>query len=82
MCDSTAMQCKSIGYADANQPCGAVNGVATVCKGNGLCTGTTNNTCQATAADGATCNASSGPHCEYPASCNTNNVCVLVNTCG
>jgi hypothetical protein len=75
--------CTAYGLAKAGEPCGAVNGVLTICAGGGHCSlnvGTTMGTCEAAAADGAACNDMTGPSCLAPAVCGaTSKVCTLPN---
>jgi hypothetical protein len=84
-CNSQSSQCQAIGYANAGGACGFVSGTLTVCQGGGTnvvaeCKGlavtSPTGTCQLTAADGASCNASAGPFCVPPSVC-VNGTCAL-----
>jgi hypothetical protein len=75
--------CTAIGLAKAGEPCGSVNGVLTVCAGGGHCSlnaAGMGGTCEAAAADGASCNDTTGPTCLPPAVCGASSkVCTLPN---
>jgi len=71
--------CTGFVVAEAGQPCGIVNGTATICANNGTCqtSGTSQSgTCLAAAADGAKCDDAKGPACQIPARC-VGGVCTL-----
>jgi hypothetical protein len=78
--------CKAITLAKAGEMCGVVNGVLAACSGGGHCkvvVGTAAGTCEAAAADGATCDSTNGPTCLPPAVCGaTSKVCTLPNPAG
>jgi hypothetical protein len=75
--------CKVIGFAKAGEPCGLVNGTDTGCAGGGRCglnTSGMGTTCEAAAADGASCDENTGPLCLAPAVCGASSkVCTLPN---
>jgi len=79
-CNPTTKVCAQIGMAGAGAPCGFANGAYTVCNGGGTCNlnpTTGAGTCEAVAADGATCG-SNGASCLQPAVC-VNNTCTIPN---
>ncbi len=75
---STMGTCAVIGLAKTGEPCGLVNGGATICQAGGHCMLTQMNppvgTCIAPAADGTACDPQKGPECLTPAVC-AGNVC-------
>ncbi len=78
-CNPQTKVCASISVADAGQPCGIVNNTFVGCGAAGHCTipqGQTKGTCQAAAADGASCDPQNGPTCMAPAIC-VNGKCTL-----
>ncbi len=80
VCDSNTV-CEKIRTATAGAACGysTADGSLTECTGGGWCntngTGVAG-TCESALADGAPCDATSGPFCLAPAAC-TNGVCLL-----
>ncbi|HXN33589.1 MAG TPA: hypothetical protein VN894_17090 [Polyangiaceae bacterium] len=66
-CDPQTKSCSPFTLAEAGAPCGA----GTACKAGSCATdpSTQKSTCVANAADGATCDATSGPFCMAPARC-------------
>jgi hypothetical protein len=77
-CDATGT-CATIGTADAGEKCGIVDAKLVFCAAKGSCVPTTlSGTCQAPAADGATCNDFAGPKCLAPASC-VNGICTITD---
>jgi hypothetical protein len=84
-CEPQSKVCAKIGFANAGEPCGVIDGKITSCS-QSTCEGQTPQqpgTCVAYAADGAACNVTSGPDCLAPAACD-NGVCTLPspNACG
>jgi hypothetical protein len=79
---NTSKVCASYAFANAGQPCGLVSASSyAVCAGGGFCKGAaglTPGTCEATAADGAACDAVAGPTCMSPATC-TSGVCKITD---
>lgn len=78
---STAGVCTALDLVAAGQTCGDVNDALVGCSASGTCkrpslTAATG-TCESAAADGATCNASTGPSCLPPAVCSAAGVCTL-----
>lgn len=64
--------CAKLQLAATGQPCGFVNGKEVECSGGGTCRlaqGQQQGTCVAPAKDGASCDATNGPDCLSPASC-------------
>jgi hypothetical protein len=64
--------CSAIGAATTGQPCGVVNGNATLCIGSGHCQVPQNQimgTCLGAAPDGTACDPQNGPVCMQPAGC-------------
>ena len=82
-CSTTDGRCTAIGLAKAGESCGLVGGAPAVCSGGGHCNvvaGAGRGTCEAAAADGASCDPTSGPTCLPPAVCGaTSKVCTLPN---
>ena len=73
-CNGASGTCQTVTIAQAGQPCGLINGAVTVCAGSGDCPGfappaKVMGTCQAPAADGASCDAINGPSCAAPSKC-------------
>ncbi len=70
---SAGRTCQAVIVASAGQPCGDdIDEQPVYCEADGVCTGasgTTPGTCTAAAADGAACNAATGPGCLIPARC-------------
>ena len=84
-CDGTTSTCITASFAQASAPCGYVSGTLTLCAAGpgsataeckGLSTTSAMGVCQAPAADGASCNAATGPFCLSPSVC-VNGACVL-----
>ncbi len=78
-CDSATNTCVAQPFAAPGGACGALGTVNTRCSGGESCTvatGQTTGTCVAPAADGAACDATVGPGCQFPARC-VANVCAL-----
>lgn len=79
-CHPTRNVCTAIELAAPGQTCGLVNATFVGCSGGGNCKTSAANpfqgTCQAPAADGATCNDTDGPKCTVPARCK-GGVCTL-----
>ena len=78
-CNPQTKVCETVQAADDGQPCGLVNGAFVTCSAAGHCTipqGQSQGTCQAHAADGATCDNTNGPGCLAPAIC-LNGKCTL-----
>ena len=84
-CDGASSTCKTIAFAQAGAACGLVSGTLTVCAsggGNvtaeckGLSSTSSMGTCQAPAANGASCNTTTGPFCVSPSVC-VNGSCKL-----
>ncbi|HEX4447383.1 MAG TPA: hypothetical protein VH044_11630 [Polyangiaceae bacterium] len=79
--------CVKIGLAAAGEACFAVNGGGfTACSNGGLCNRAalaTTGTCEAPAADGGSCDDTSGPPCMPPAVCSAAKVCTIAapDTC-
>jgi hypothetical protein len=81
-CDSPGTNlCKLYGEAAPGAACGALATARTACTASGTCVasgvGSTTGTCEAAAADGATCNDTSGPSCMSPAFCNASGTCQI-----
>ncbi len=72
-CDAMSKTCQSVVVASEGQPCGNdVGGKVVYCQAEGACTGATDTTvgkCSSAAANGAKCNAATGPGCVIPARC-------------
>ncbi|MEO7114086.1 MAG: hypothetical protein ABI183_26840 [Polyangiaceae bacterium] len=79
---NTSKVCATYSFANAGQPCGLVSAQSyAACAGGGLCkgaSGITPGTCEAPAADGASCDAAAGPSCLAPAVC-TGGVCKITD---
>jgi hypothetical protein len=84
-CDGATSKCVTAAFAQTGAPCGYVSGTLTIClagPGNaeaeckGLSATSPTGTCQAPAADGASCNATTGPFCLAPSVC-VNGACQL-----
>jgi hypothetical protein len=78
-CNPQTKICETIQTADAGQPCGLINGGYVSCNAAGHCSipqGQSQGTCQAHAADGASCDDTNGPSCLSPALC-LNGKCTL-----
>jgi hypothetical protein len=72
--------CTKIALAGAGEACFAVNGGLTACGNGGLCSRgalATTGTCEAPAADGASCDDTNGPPCMPPAVCSAAKVCTI-----
>jgi hypothetical protein len=90
-CDTQSSTCKAIGFAKAGAACGLVSGTLTLCLSDGGSTATAAckglaaptymGTCQAPAADGATCDATNGPFCVSPSVC-VNGACKIDDPSG
>jgi hypothetical protein len=70
--------CVAFGTAPAGGQCGLGHDPVTVCTGSSECSGLTTGSCMAPAADGASCNDTTGPRCVTPARC-TNGVCTITD---
>jgi hypothetical protein len=68
-CDGASFKCKAIGFAQANEACGTIQGKRVDCKASGFCPTIQGGTCKAAAADEAGCSDLEGPRCVLPASC-------------
>ena len=70
-CSTTTNRCTAVTQATAGAMCGfAANGTFAICTEGAACRpSASNGTCIAPAADGDTCNATTGAPCLYPASC-------------
>lgn len=70
-CHFQTKVCTSITAAAAGGACGLVDNTIAICTAGGDCKVTTGltGTCQAAAADGATCDDAKGPKCVAPAKC-------------
>jgi hypothetical protein len=84
-CNPQTKVCQQVSFVAPGAACGLVSGTLTLCKGGGgnltaACKGITPpgymGTCQASAADGASCDDVNGPACQNPSVC-TNGVCKL-----
>jgi hypothetical protein len=84
-CNSQTSTCQTIAFANAGGACGFVSSTLTLCQGGGtnviaeckgVGVGSLTGTCQATAADGASCNTTTGPFCVPPSVC-VNGTCAL-----
>jgi hypothetical protein len=72
-CNAQTLKCAQAQAAGGGSPCGNINGNFIACSAGGQCI---NGACMAAAADGAACNAQSGPPCMQPAQCVMGN-CML-----
>lgn len=73
-CNTQTKQCATLTVAGSGQPCGTndVDGQTALCGAGGVCTGASTGkpgTCTAAAADGAACDAQSGPGCMLLSRC-------------
>ncbi len=84
-CDNATSKCITAGFAKAGAACGYVPGTLTLClqgpgpaaaECKGLSSTSAMGICQAPAADGASCNATTGPLCLSPSVC-VNGACRL-----
>lgn len=85
ICDSTTSKCITATFAQAGGTCGLVSGTLTLCAAGpgdatsvckGLSATSSTGICQAPAADGAGCNATTGPFCLSPSVC-ANGACMV-----
>jgi hypothetical protein len=82
-CNPLRQVCARLQTATPGGPCGLsfVDGSFTVCTASAMCktaAGSMSGTCEATAPEGAACDATGGPPCLAPAVC-ANGVCTLPN---
>lgn len=72
-CNATSKTCQTFVVVPEGQPCGDdVGGKVVYCQAEGVCSGVTDTkpgTCSSAAANGAKCNAATGPGCVIPARC-------------
>jgi hypothetical protein len=71
-CHGQTKVCTSVGTAAAGAACGFIDKNIVLCTAGAQCKtapGALSGTCQATAADGATCDDTNGPKCVAPAHC-------------
>lgn len=71
-CETTTHQCAAVTFVAVGQPCGRLTSGLVACLGGATCklgAGSQSGVCEAPAADGAACNAASGPSCLAPARC-------------
>ncbi len=76
---STSKVCTQLDSAAAGKQCGLIDSNFAFCTGGSTCrtaTGQPSGTCEAPAADGATCDAINGPSCLAPATC-ANGLCKI-----
>jgi hypothetical protein len=73
-CDPTAQVCKPLGMVQGGQACGIVSQALALCAASGTCkvpAGLAQGTCVGASADGQPCDATNGPACTPPATCDS-----------